>query len=324
MKKPTNLLLLLALSFSFQACVSMQKYKELELVKDHYKAEAENYRNVADENQRLQEELNTCNKQLKQCYEEAESLSAEVEKLSRQKSELQQQYDNLLEQNKALLASASYETQSLQELLAAKQEELDRKERELADLRYELENRQTNLNQLQLSLEEREKKVKELEALLQAKDEQMRQMRTQIDEALRGFSSADFTITERDGKIYLSLSQGLLFKKGSDQLDFKGLNAIKQIAEALNTNPDINITVEGHTDSDGTPERNWDLSVLRATTVVKALTQNGVDPKRISACGRAFYSPVAPNDTEANKARNRRTEIILSPKLDQLYDIINQ
>ncbi len=316
--------LLLGFIFSQTACVSMQKYKELELVKDHYKAEYENYKNVAEENQKLQEELNSCNKQLKQCYQEAEELSVQVEKLSRERNELQQEYNNLLEQNKALLASASYETQSLQELLTAKEEELDRKERELADALSELENRQSNLSQLQKSLQEREKKVKELEALLAAKDEQVRQMRAQIEEALLGFSSSDFTITERDGKLYLSLSQGLLFKKGSDKLDYKGLNAIKQIAEALNTNPDMDITVEGHTDSDGSPERNWDLSVLRAATVVKALTQNGVDPHRISACGRAFYSPVAPNDTEANKALNRRTEIILTPQLDQLYKILDQ
>ncbi len=322
MKRSITLLGIVALLLS--SCVSMQKYKELELVKNHYKAEYENYLGVADENKQLQQELNSCNKQLKQAYQEAEELSIQVEKLTRERDELQQQYDNLLEQNKALLASASYETQTLQDLLDAKQQELDRKKRELENLRYELETKQSNLAQLQQGLEEREKKVKELEALLQAKDEQMRQMRTQIDEALRGFSSADFSITERDGKIYLSLSQGLLFKKGSDKLDYKGLNAIKQVAEALNTNPDIQITVEGHTDSDGTPERNWDLSVLRATTVVKALVQNGVDPQRISACGRAFYSPVAPNDTEENKARNRRTEIILSPKLDQLYQIINQ
>ncbi len=322
--KNRALILLLGIVLSQTACVSMQKYKELELVKDHYKAEYENYKNVADENAKLQEELNGCNKQLKQSYQEAEELSVQVEKLQRERDELQQEYDNLLEQNKALMASASYETQSLQELLAAKQEELDRKERELADALSELQNRQTNLTNLQKSLEEREKKVKELEALLAAKDEQVKQMRAQIEEALLGFSSSDFTITERDGKLYLSLSQGLLFKKGSDKLDYKGLNAIKQIAEALNTNPDMDIVVEGHTDSDGSPERNWDLSVLRAATVVKALTQNGVDPQRISACGRAFYSPVAPNDTEANKALNRRTEIILTPKLDQLYKILDQ
>ena len=92
----------------------------------------------------------------------------------------------------------------------------------------------------------------------------------------------------------------------------------------MNGNPDILVNVEGHTDSDGSPSSNWDLSVRRATAVVKVLTGQNVDSKRVTASGRAFYDPIVPNTSASNKAKNRRTEIILTPKLDQLYQIINQ
>ena len=139
-----------------------------------------------------------------------------------------------------------------------------------------------------------------------------------------GFTDSDLTISEKNGKIYVSLSQNLLFASGSDKIDWKGKKAIIQVAQVLNSNQDILVNVEGHTDSDGNPNSNWDLSVRRATAVVKVLTGQGVDAKRVTASGRAFYDPIAPNNSAANKAKNRRTEIILSPKLDLLYDIINQ
>jgi chemotaxis protein MotB len=152
----------------------------------------------------------------------------------------------------------------------------------------------------------------------------MAQLRTNLNQALLGFTAADMSISEKDGKLYVSLSQNLLFKTGSDQIDFRGKNALKQVAEALNANPDIDIMVEGHTDSDGAPAANWDLSVRRATAVVKILSDFGVSPARMTAAGRGLYAPVAPNDSAANKALNRRTDIILSPKLDQLYQMIKQ
>nr|WP_262912796.1 OmpA family protein [Membranihabitans marinus] len=146
-------------------------------------------------------------------------------------------------------------------------------------------------------------------------------LKSTITEALNSFSKTDLSIREKDGKIYVSLSQELLFAKGSNVIDNQGRKALIQLASVLRDNREININVEGHTDSDGTPFRNWQLSVERATAVVQILTANGLNPERIIASGRAFYSPVAPNDTEENKNLNRRTEIILEPNLEILYKL---
>jgi len=149
-------------------------------------------------------------------------------------------------------------------------------------------------------------------------------LRSKVNQALLGFTDADLSVSERNGKIYVSLSQNLLFATNSDNIDWKGKKAIRSLADVLKQNPDINITVEGHTDPDGSPAKNWDLSVRRATAVVKILTETNVNAERITASGRSFYYPIASNATAAGKAKNRRTEIILSPRLDQLYKIINE
>ena len=136
------------------------------------------------------------------------------------------------------------------------------------------------------------------------------------------FLASDLTVEEKDGKIYVSMSQNLLFASGSNKLDQKGKDALAKLATVLSANPNIEILVEEHTATDGTPEFNWDLSVTRATAVVKELTSHGLEPKRVTAAGRAFYVPVDSNDTDQGKTRNRRTEIILAPKYDQLYKLL--
>ncbi|MCB0618021.1 MAG: OmpA family protein [Saprospiraceae bacterium] len=320
-----RLLLFLSLvGLSLSACVSTKQYQALEDERNQYQDEANALRPMVDENRVIREDLKECKAQLRGSILENENLTVLNDQLRRENEELTQRFNQLLDQNKALLSTASYEKQSLQEVLAAQQEELDRRQREMQSMSTSLNERETNLNELRSSLGNREQRVAELEALLSSKDAQMAQLKSSVDQALKGFSQSDLTVEERDGKLYVSLSQNLLFKSGSDQIDSKGKNAIKQLAVALNQNPDIDIMVEGHTDSDGKPDTNWDLSTSRATSVVKVLTQYGIDPTRITASGRAFYDPVAPNDSSSNKARNRRTEIILSPQLDQLYNILNQ
>ena len=160
--------------------------------------------------------------------------------------------------------------------------------------------------------------------MLESQQAKINALRVKINQALHSFTDSDLTVSEKDGKIYVSLSHNLLFATGSSNIDWKGKKAIIQLAEVLNANPEIEIEVEGHTDSTGGAAQNWDLSVRRATSVVNVLTGQKVDPKRITASGRALYDPVDSNATAAGQAKNRRTEIILSPKLDELYKIINQ
>ena len=313
---------LLALSTLLSSCVSMKKYQELELIKNHYKDQADELKIVQAKNEKLEQDLTTCEAQLKQSVRENEALVVRNESLDRSYKDLEGRFDDLLEQNKALLYASSDEKEALLLQLTAQQSEIERQRQEMASIKNALDERQINLDELRTSLDEREQRVTELEAMVQAKEAQMAQLRQNLNSALLSFSAADLTITEKNGKLYLSLSQNLLFKTGSDKIDFRGQNALKQVADALNANPDIDILVEGHTDTDGTPSLNWDLSARRATAVVKLLSDFGVMPSRMTAAGRGMYMPVAPNDSAANKALNRRTEIILSPKLDQLYELL--
>lgn len=221
---------------------------------------------------------------------------------------LEKAYEEVLLQNAELLEVTSKEKTTLTNEINKKQEELDLQESLLADREA----------RIQIG----EAKINELEALLQNEKLKMDTLQSSISNALFVFGPSDLSIEQKGGKIYVSLSQKLLFNKGSDKIDSKGQNAIKKLADVLQRRSDINIMVEGHTDPDGTIDRNWSLSTRRATAVVKLLQSSGVNPIHLTAAGKSFYDPVAENDTEENKSKNRRTEIILSPKLDQIMELI--
>ena len=225
-------------------------------------------------------------------------------------------------QNEQLLSTASANNDALRKEIADRLRELDAREKDLRKLEEETKSNQGTIGDLKKYLNEKELRVKQLSDALNQKDAQMTDLRSKIADILRGFNTGELTVLQENGKIYVALSDNLLFAKGSSQINPRGLDAIKKLASALNTTAEVDIEVEGHTDSDGSADSNWSLSTSRALSVVKVLTVNKVDPKRIIASGRAFYLPVAPNDTEVNKSKNRRTEIILSPKLDELYNII--
>ena len=153
-------------------------------------------------------------------------------------------------------------------------------------------------------------------------------MKKRVTDALLNFNENELTVEVKNGKVYVSLAEKLLFGSGSKKVDAQGANALKQLAAALKGNSEINIMVEGHTDNVPISRAsqymndNWDLSVMRATSIVRILVSNGVSPETITASGRGEFSPVAVNNTPENKALNRRTEIILTPKLDELFQIL--
>ena len=153
-------------------------------------------------------------------------------------------------------------------------------------------------------------------------------LRKKMADALVGFSSSELSVFTKNGKVYVSLQENLLFPSGSAVVNPKGKEALGKLAQVLNSNPDINVMIEGHTDSvpiKGRYEDNWALSVARSTAIVRILTNNyKVDPERITASGRSKYEPVDTNDTAEGRARNRRTEIILAPKLDELMRLLEQ
>lgn len=315
--KNRNLLLLLTLSCLFCGCVSQKKYNELLGNKSLADREINRLKQVEKEHQALKDEMTQTRATLAQTQADLADLRTRYANLEASHGQLKSEYDTQLENNRRLLASSSDEKQELTAQLTSQQQELDKKARILSDLEAELADKER-------AIAEREARINALNDQLNAQKSALNDLKDGINNALRGFSASDLTVVERDGKIYVSMSQNLLFAKGSKIIDQKGKEALQKLASVLKNSPDIDILVEGHTDIDGTADFNWDLSVARATAVVKELTAHGVDPKQLTAAGRGFYVPVSSNETEEGKSKNRRTEIILSPKIAELYKLLNR
>lgn len=185
------------------------------------------------------------------------------------------------------------------------------------------------LSQKMSELDERERTINELQDMINAQNERVQNLLNSVKDALLGFSSDELTVREKDGKVYVAMSDKLLFESGSARVDKRGKEALAKLAEVLNKQTDIDVYIEGHTDSKPINtvqfKDNWDLSVIRATSVVRILTKDyGVNPLQIQPCGRGEFMPVADNESADGRAKNRRTEIIMAPKLDKLYQMLNQ
>jgi chemotaxis protein MotB len=186
------------------------------------------------------------------------------------------------------------------------------------------------VSQLSADLKKREARLKEVEDALHRRDEASAALRDKLQQALLGFQNSGLTVTIKDGKVYVSLADKLLFPSGSIIINENGKLALQQLAAVLNKEPEINIAVEGHTDDKkvinlGQIKDNWDLSVLRATSVCRYLTETEkIDPHRLTATGKSEFQPVDATDSNEARAKNRRIEIVLSPKLDELYNLIKQ
>ncbi len=180
-----------------------------------------------------------------------------------------------------------------------------------------------------MTIADQAKRLKSLQNMIQAQRDVMTNLKNSIAEALLNFKADELTVYIKDGNVYVSLEEKLLFKSGSDVVDPKGKEAIKALARVLNGTKDITVNIEGHTDNVPIKtklfEDNWDLSTARATSIVRILTiDNGCDPNRITASGRSQFHPVKPNETAEGRAGNRRTEVILSPDLNELYKLLYQ
>lgn len=247
---------------------------------------------------------------------------------------------------KALVAgrdSLQARTNTLEEELAKLQADTAHLHRELNDLqltynelnaKYTMLNKNysansTKLTQLSGDLQKREARLREVEDILRKRDEATNALKNKLQQALLGFQQSGLSVDVRNGKVYVSLTDKLLFPSGSIVIDDKGKQALKQLAAVLNKEADINLSVEGHTDNQrvvnlGQIKDNWDLSVLRATSVSRYLTEvEKIDPTRITATGKGEFQPIDPAKTPEARAKNRRIEIVLTPKLDELYNLIN-
>jgi chemotaxis protein MotB len=176
-------------------------------------------------------------------------------------------------------------------------------------------------------LRKKEQTINELQEMIKAQNEKVQKLLNNIKNALMGFSSDELSVHEKDGKVYVAMSDKLLFQSGSATVDKRGKEALAKLAEVLKVQTDIDVMIEGHTDNKPINtvqfKDNWDLSVIRATSVVRILTKDyGIKPLQIQPSGRGEFMPVATNETADGRTRNRRTEIIISPKLEKLFDLL--
>ncbi len=304
------------------SCVTARKYDDLAASKARLEREYEALLKVRDEKKEMEVSLKSLNQELGFAKQELEHQHAVIQSLQQGRDDLALRLNTLIAQNQALLTASASEKQSLVEEVLAKEAEINRRMVAQDSLARTLNERGKRLEQLEKELEAKEQKVEELNRILKDRESALTQLRQGLIQALKGYSAADLSVTEKNGRVYVSLSQNLLFPSGSDQLDPKGVKALQQLATVLKAQSDLEILVEGHTDTDGSSDLNWDLSASRATSVVKLLTREGVTPATMTAAGRGYYLPVASNETTEGKAKNRRVEIILAPKLEKILEMI--
>ena len=303
--------------FTLSSCV-VSKKKFDELLTEKVKMEAD---------------LNELKSKINQLESSIDSLEANLESTTTDRNKLEAD----LKEKKATLSNLQAEHDELQGFYDNAINNSGRLNRDLAEqhnrlmgLQKTLDLAEYNNNLLADSLTAREQKVAELENVVQLTQKAVNDLKNKVNAALTNFGSQELTVYEKNGRIYVSLSEQLLFQSGSTVVDPKGVKALGQLGQAIKNSKDIYILVEGHTDNVPISRKvkymqdNWDLSVMRATSIVKILLNNGVNPTNLTAAGRGEHLPVAKNDSAQNKQLNRRTEIILTPDLSALFDVLGK
>ncbi len=332
MNKSRIVYIVFFLSAVVVSCVPSRKYEELNA---KYKTCTDENASLKNSNKELEEKSNEMSVSIEQMKKAIASLESDTTVMGTSLRLMTTNYDNinktyqlLLDKNNELLSGNKTTTEKLMKDLQKTQEELQSKEDALRTLEGSLTAKEEKLKKLTTELESREKRVNELEAMINRKDSLVTALKNKVKDALLGFENNGLTIQQKNGKVYVSLDESLLFSSGSYAVAAKGVDVLKKLAKVLEQNQEINILVEGHTDNvplngKGDIADNWDLSVKRATSVVKIITTNStVNPKRLTAAGRSEYIPLDMTNTADGRKKNRRTEIILSPKLDELLQML--
>ncbi|HQV35004.1 MAG: OmpA family protein [Flavobacterium sp.] len=318
-KKVSLLVLVAALATS---CVSKKVYNELE---SKFAALKKEQRQLSDENHDLEKTKNKLEVDLKANQDELARIKAERDKLQ---NELATASTNLKTLTASYTALEKNSDEALQANMQKNREllaQLDAKEKALLA-------EQERLNKLQADLKERSQRVTDLENLISSKEESMRKLKETLSKALNSFEGKGLTVEQKNGKVYVSMENKLLFQTGSWAVGTEGKRAVVEVGKVLAQNPDISVLIEGHTDNDkilgsigGGIENNWDLSTKRATAIVNILAENkGINKQNLTAAGRGEFAPLMSNDSPEGKAKNRRIEIILTPKLDEISKMLNE
>ncbi len=326
---------MLLLVISAVSCVSGKKFKSLQDTSKQYMNERDAFKtdNIGLEmsNRELETKIALLEKDMTGVQEEISNMKVERDKALEEFNNISTKYNDLQNAQEELIRGNVKETQKLLAELQAAQTNLQAKEDLLRQLEETLDTKKASLDELTFELEKRNARMLELEKVLDTQKKIVQDLKNKVSEALLGFENNGLTVTMKNGKVYVSLDEKLLFKSASWEIDANGRNALKKLSGVLEKNPDIQITIEGHTDNvpynpgTGQLRDNWDLSVKRATTVVRTLLEGSkIDPKRLTASGRSEYLPVDPANTSEARQKNRRTEIVLTPDLTELYELIDK
>jgi len=336
----------LLFTFFLNACVPTRQFQELKEKNKTTTLERDDLKSINEEltvkNTEIEAELDVLKNRLNVMAIDKGNLKDSTKFYKKQYKVFKTMYEDLSSTNELSQNGSDEETRMLLAELQVTKEDLMAQEDELRNLestllakQVELDKRDavlitldSTLNQKQKQIANQNKRLIELEQILHSKDSAVNALKLKITDALLGFNNKGLTIKQRNGKVYVSMEEKLLFKSGKWNVEANGKKAIKQIALVLEQNKDINIVVEGHTDDvpmrgSGDIKDNWDLSVMRATSIVKILLADSkINPTRVSAAGRGPYMPIDKRKTTEARAKNRRTEIILTPKLDELFQIL--
>lgn len=326
--------------FLVASCVGQRKYEDTLSKATSAEQKAKECEN---QNKILNDSLIVLSDAYKQQYKIIANLSSDTSllgssnrKINEMYTRINNQYELLLNKLKEETTSSTFKMRELAEQLKdaerkvkEREEALKLKETQIAKREQELQEKQAITNQLKENLNEKDAKLGELQRLLSEKDSATKALKEVMTNALVGFAGKGLSVEQKNGKVYLSVEEKLLFQSGKFVVNKEGKVALLEISKALSNLEDIDILVEGHTDNvplkgSGALSDNWDLSVRRATEVVKILTIEGkLSEKKIVASGRGETQPIADNSTKEGRAKNRRTEIILTPKLAELYELID-
>lgn len=308
------------LSINLISCVSQKKFLELK----------EDFNSLQRVNKELNRKLDKCNSEKIALEDELTYSKDRIEVLKTQRDDLladlknskstlnklNESYDALEQNSSQVLAENS---QQNRELL----QKLEKKEITLAK-------EQNRLEQLEKDLQARSLRIRELEGLIAQKEQKMQNLKDNLSRALTNFEGQGLSVEMRNGKVYVSMENKLLFASGSWEVGNEGQKAVQELAKVLAQNPDIAVLIEGHTDDvpyegTGAITDNWDLSTKRATEVLKLLLKNEtLNPQNLTAAGKGEHAPLAPNTTEEGRAKNRRIEVVLTPKLDEISKLLSE
>lgn len=307
------------------SCVTKQKYTELD---NNYKATIKNLDAVSAAKINLENTQTELNHQIEQLKTTVEQLKQDTFDLSKKLAQSERDYTKSKQNYDDLLLDLEKQTLGKNTEINGLLLELEKIKAELKTKEMELNAKAKELAELDTDLKAKETKLKELQNILNQKDQDVKNLKNKLLKALKGFEGSGLQVYEKNGKVYVSMDNKLLFASGSWAVSEDGQNALKELAKILETEKDISVMIEGHTDDvpylgNSNIKDNWDLSVIRATAIVKIILKNGkINPQRLTASGRGEFCPIENGKTPEVRAKNRRTEIILTPKLDELFKVL--